>query len=260
MDSTVATLVTRSALVLGALLFGCIGTQKPGACPTDTAAQGNAGPAAEQANAPAVSQACPKGLQPAEDGLIDDFEDGNSQIVVMAGRDGYWWKAHDPQGSTIGPESNDGEDGGPSGSTKARHVTGSTSSAQGAWGVNFGANFMAAKGSTFDGSKYVGISFKAMATPQSGKKVRFKVGDVNTHQDPGVCTACWNHFGKDLTLTQDWQEHTVLFSELRQAPGWGKPRPPAISVDKLYNLDWSIGPGEKFDLWVDDIQFIECKP
>jgi hypothetical protein len=40
----------------------------------------------------------------ASDGLIDDFEDGDSQLTVLAGRDGYWWQHHDPNGSTIAPE------------------------------------------------------------------------------------------------------------------------------------------------------------
>jgi hypothetical protein len=32
----------------------------------------------------------------------------------------------------------------------------------------------------------------------------------------------------------------------------------ALRVDKLINMVWKIGPGQAFDLWVDDIQMLEC--
>jgi hypothetical protein len=51
----------------------------------------------------------------------------------------------------------------------------------------------------------------------------------------------------------------VLFSELRQVPGWGQPRPGAVKVDELWGLDWTIGPGRKFDIWFDDVEFIVCQ-
>src|SRR5690606_2903957 len=189
--------------------------------------------------------------------LIDDFEDGNTQMMVMEGRDGYWWKAHDPNGSTIGPEDSTPVEQGVNGSL-AIYMTGQTSSEEGAWGVNFGANFTSDK-SLYDASQYAGITFKAKAGPNSTKKVRFKIGDVNTHQDPGVCTACWNHFGQDITLTEEFKEYTVLFSEVRQLPGWGDPRPPSITPSQLYSFDFSIDKSAVFEIWVDDVAFVECK-
>ncbi|HEU5073137.1 MAG TPA: hypothetical protein VFU02_03175, partial [Polyangiaceae bacterium] len=46
---------------------------------------------------------CENGVKLAADGLLDDYEDGNTQLSEIAGRNGYWWKANDPDGSTIGP-------------------------------------------------------------------------------------------------------------------------------------------------------------
>src|SRR5579864_2643679 len=38
------------------------------------------------------------------DGLIDDLEDGDSQIVKKEGREGYWFTFTDTYGSTITPK------------------------------------------------------------------------------------------------------------------------------------------------------------
>jgi endoglucanase len=75
----------------------------------------------------------------------------------------------------------------------------------------------------------------------------------------GVCTSCWNHFGRDLNLTQEWQEFEFMFASLEQAPNWGEPRPANITPAKLYGFDFQVGPGQKFDVWIDDLAFIECK-
>ena len=190
-------------------------------------------------------------------GLIDDFEDGDTKIMELEGRGGYWWKAKDPNGSTIGPEDSTPRPEGVDGSL-AIYMKGQTVSDEGAWGVNFGANFTETPGETYDASKYAGIAFKARVGPDSTTKIRFKISDVNTHKDTGVCSNCWNHFGKDLTLTTEWKDYVILFSEARQAPGWGDPRPPSIIPAQLYGIDFSIDKSQVFEIWVDDVQFVEC--
>lgn len=225
---------------------------------SDTSASTSAGSSA--ASGDMVTGIAPKkcsgDAKPAADGLIDDFEDDNSQLSKSAGRDGYWWTAQDTNGSTIEPKKFAAASGG-AGSPKAANFKGSTSSENGAWGVNFGVNFLSEK-APYDGSQYAGISFKAKAGPNSTKKFRFKLGDINTHEDAGVCKDCWNHFGQDITLTEDWKEYRILFAEVKQADGWGKPRPATVTTDKLWNIDFSIGPGATYDIWVDDVQFLSC--
>jgi hypothetical protein len=201
-------------------------------------------------------KACGGEAKPASDGLIDNFEDEDNQLAKLGGRDGYWWTAADPNGSTIEPKKVVATPGG-AGSPKALNFKGVTSSANGAWGVNFGVNFMSEK-VPYDGSQYAGISFKAKVGPNSTKKIRFKIGDINTHQDAGVCKSCWNHFGKDVELSEQWQEVKVLFTDAKQADGWGQPRPANITTDKLWNIDFSIGPAATYDLWIDDVQFLAC--
>ncbi len=240
------------AALIGLSSTACIGvSQSQGS----SGARSSAGPTPFKADK--SLQICKNGVRVASDGLIDDFEDGNTQLMVIAGRDGYWWKAHDPNGSTIGPEDSTPVPQGVNGSL-GMYMTGQTSSEEGAWGVNFGANFKSEK-ETYDASKYAGITFKAKVGPNSTKKIRFKVSDVNTHEDLGVCTSCWNHFGKDFTLSEEYKEYTALFSELRQMPGWGDPRPPSITPSALYSFDFSIDKSAVFEIWVDDVQFLECK-
>jgi hypothetical protein len=206
---------------------------------------------------------CKKGIMPAVDGLIDDFEDGNNQVALMGERDGYWWVSTDTLGTKVTdpPEGFKPSDGGAKGSSMAGRVVGHTvAGGDQAWGVEFGGNFLSAKSEMYDASRYVGISFMAKAPGKGIKSVRFNVTDVNTHPDGAVCTTCWNHFRKDLNLTNEWKEYRVLFSELQQRPGWGSPRPEHVTPTKLVAATFAVGGVDSdFDVWIDDLQFLECK-
>ncbi len=195
------------------------------------------------------------GTRPADDGLLDDFEDGDTQVSKLADRSGYWFASGDPNGSTIDPKPLTSSDGGAGGSRKALHVEGHTASDSGAWGVLWGANFVG--DGVYDASKYAGISFKAKLAGSSTKTVRFKVSDINTHPDGGVCKSCWNHFGTNIDLTPDWKEYKVTFAAMKQEAGWGD-RFPAITPSKLFSINWSVGPGQAFDVWIDDVKFLDC--
>jgi hypothetical protein len=200
-----------------------------------------------------------RAVRPADDGAIDDLEDANNQINKEAGRDGYWWSAADPKGSKIDMQVTEP---GAGGSEMAMHMTGKTVPGKPEddfWGVQLGINFVT-DGLFYNASKYAGISFKAkVGTPDSARAIRFKMGDVNTHKDAGICVACWNHFGKDITLTPDWKEYQVTFSGAQQEAGWGDPRPQAITPSKLIALNWQVGPGQTYDIWIDDVSFLDCQ-
>jgi endoglucanase len=203
-------------------------------------------------------RACAGATRPAEDGDLDDFEDRDSRLTPVSGRDGYWWTKKDPAGSTAEPKPLAPVEGGPPGSTRAMHVWGTTASGPGAWGAGVGFNLVSR--GAYDASRYAGIAFKARVGAGSVRKLRFKIGDVDTHPDGGVCTSCWNHFGKDLELGTEWQEYRVLFATVKQEDGWGKPRPAVVLPGKLHSIDWSIGTGQTYDLWLDDVIFLDCSP
>jgi hypothetical protein len=214
--------------------------------------------AAGSAQGAAVGQTCRVGTRPAVDGLVDDFEDENGQLSALAGRDGYWWTKHDDKGSTVGPEpfipSDSGGDG-----LAMRAVGKTATGGDDAWGAGFGANLLSRRDGVYDASKYVGISFRAKVGEGSTRQFRFSIGDANTHPNIGICKSCWNHFGKDLTVTNQWKEYRILFSEVQQRLGWGDPRPAALTPSKLVAIDWSVTGGQAYDLWIDDIQFLDCK-
>jgi hypothetical protein len=248
--------ILASACVDTSASTPCVDPSKVNSTTQASSSTGASAAASGSMIAGAAPKKCAGDAKDAPEGWIDDFEDGNNQLAMLAGRNGYWWTAQDSNGSTIEPQKFAVADGGAS-SPKAAHFKGTTSSENGAWGINFGVNFRSDK-APYDGSAYAGISFKAKVGPGSTKKLRFKIGDINTHQDAGLCKSCWNHFGQDITLTEQWQEYKVLFSETKQADGWGEPRPATITTDKLWNLDFSVGPGATYDVWVDDVRFLAC--
>lgn len=245
--------------VLGACACRCA-EEKPAETPSASAASGPS-PLSAQPALVAV-KTCAKGLKPAVNGLVDDAEDDDARITLIEGRNGYWWNGHDDLGSVIEPSGGmKMSDGGASGSKRAVHVTGKN--AQGApdkaWGSVFG--FRLAEGQLYDASKYAGISFRAKAGEKSTALVRLKVADVNTYPEGKVCKeACYNDFGKDFSLTQEWQKFEVSFAEMTQQDGWGDPRPPAITPSKLVQIAWHLSkPGTDFDVWIDDVEFLDCQ-
>jgi hypothetical protein len=238
--------------------FGACGTTKTCPCLDTALVAGAQGKPAELAG-------CSGKAAPAQDGLVDDFEDADSQIVKLDGRDGYWWTNADKEGAKFTEPPGGGSpkwaDSGANGSSQSLHVAGSTAKGSDqAYGVEVGTNLISQKGSLYDGSKYVGVSFMAKVGPKSVKKVRFNMGDVNTHPDAGGCKNCCNHFCKELELTTEWKEYQVAFKDMAQRAGWGEPRPKSITPKELYTLTFAFeGSGGEFELFVDDIQFLECK-
>jgi len=237
-----------SWLVVAALGSGCVGVSQQKADPS--------------APSSAALAACPGGLVPAADGNIDDFEDGNNQTNQQGGRDGYWYTAKDSLGSTmtVPAEGFSTTQGGADGSSTAVQIKGKTAAGgDQAWGVELGMNFVG-QGDLYDASKYKALYFKAKSgSKEAEKKVRVSLADVNTHPSAGVCANCYNHFNSNIELTPDWKEYTLAFEDLRQRAGWGDPRPSNVTADKLVNLNYQIGGGKDFDMWIDDVKFLECK-
>jgi hypothetical protein len=210
------------------------------------------------AAAPSVAQSCPGKTRRAADGLIDDLEDGNNQAAAAAGRDGYWFASKADHATikipagTFKPSA-----GGPTGSKQTAQFAGKTAY-EDPWGAAVGVGFLASNG-FYDASKYAGIGFRIKAA-KPNSNVRLKLPDASSHPDGGLCKAqCWNSFGKELVLSADWQDVSLMWSELTQQPDWGEPRPPSIDPKKLRNVEWSVYPGVEFDVMIDDIHFLECE-
>jgi endoglucanase len=195
------------------------------------------------------------------DFVIDDAEDNNNQVARQGGRNGYWYTYADKQGTTISPPAHTKflmSPGGARDSKYAAHMLGKVSANGDPLFAGMGFSFTDPKG-PYDASKFTGISFWAKVGPGSTKTVRLKVPDVNTDPDGKVCKECYNDFGADLTLTDQWKKYTIPFAAMKQMKDWGDPTPAAINKSKLYGVQFQVNDsGASYDLWVDDLQLTGC--
>jgi hypothetical protein len=191
-------------------------------------------------------------------GMLDDFEDGNSQIATNEGRSGYWYTYSDTVGTMVTPEDEFvPSSGGANGSHKAARIFGKTGDRKNVWaGMAF--PLTNPKG-PYDASKYKGFSFWAKKGEKSTAFVYVRVPDVNTTPDGGVCKDCFNDFATNVQLTNRWKKYTFSFDMLRQEPGWGEPRA-HITPSKIYELQWQIKTRNvDFDIWIDDVKLVGCE-
>jgi hypothetical protein len=191
--------------------------------------------------------------------MIDDCEDRDDQVLLRENRGGYIYTFLDKAGSTVTPgESNfKMERGGAHGSKYAVHIKGKLA-ATGETFAGVGMDLRNPRGG-YNASRYKGVSFLARTGPGATTHVRFSAPDINTDQDGKICTECFNTFGIGVELTEEWTRYEVAFAELKQEPGWGKPRPPAVDTSKLIGLQWQVSsPNSAFDIWIDDVSFIGC--
>lgn len=218
-----------------------------------------------------VNPASPEAAQTPEgtpcntpDAVIDDGEDGNNQSFVVAGRGGYWYTFVDDVGTTVWPTAGshggtfEMTPGGADGTSMAARFKGSLGTGGGNIFSGMGVNFLDPKGG-YDSSNYGGISFWAKKGAGSTGKVRVKLPDNNTDPDGGVCSECFNDFGIDLNLTEEWHQYTIPFGILKQQKNWGKPRKSSIDTTSIYGLQFQVTEaGQPYDIWVDQIRFTGC--
>ncbi|MGD0680017.1 MAG: hypothetical protein ABSC94_31930 [Polyangiaceae bacterium] len=130
----------------------------------------------------------------------------------------------------------------------------------------------------FDISQYKGITFWGKAGADAGT-IPIKILFPNTDTDPrgGVCngaaananspcdtTLCYNSYAITEMFTGEWQQFTVLFSDLAIDPTFGYQDPNPFTGKNVYGVDWQgqdnddpdAGPVD-IDFWVDDVYFIQ---
>jgi hypothetical protein len=206
---------------------------------------------------------------PSESLVLDDFEDGDSSFEANGLR-GSWYGYHDeapgtqvPTGDEMNPEQ-----GGPSGDGYALHVTGTGFDE---WGSGIAAPLAYADGSQclFDASAYQGVTFWAKGTIEDDPEFvgeaydpgRLRLlaieKDVVPSTDGGNCYAeegsCWDSHRFLFELGPCWTQYTFRFEDLIPG-GYGFPGG-ALDLDELYNLNFEIGRGNRYDIWIDDFSF-----
>jgi endoglucanase len=192
-------------------------------------------------------------LEPCPNGLLDDGEDGDTRIVVTDGREGYWFNFVDPWGSTIEPKRFAFQPGGPGDSKMAANMHGVLAKSGESLYSGMGFAFTNPK-TPFDISHAKGIRFWA----KGPGKIRFKVPDRNTDPQGDRCTDCYNDFGVDIFLQNEWIRYTVPFDKMTQQDGWGD-RTPGLDIKGAFAVQWQFDTaGAAYDIWVDNIELVGC--
>jgi Carbohydrate binding domain (family 11) len=226
----------------GTVSTGTAGSPVTGTAGTPTGTAGVTGTGGAPAAATCTMSATATGTPP----LIDDFEDGNSDVGAVDGRVGGWFLATDGTGSTTptAPIAPKPATGGMPGN--ALHVTGSGLTS---WGASLSASITPAMG-CYDASKFTGITVMLKGTGSVWVSVL-------TAAVRGAAEGQRNHYKKQVTLTADWTPVTINFSELTQPGGWGLVVP--FDATKVYGVDF--GPATApptptaFDFWIDNLSF-----
>ena len=229
--------LSTAILVLGGLLGSACDSSGGGTNPPKSAA----GP-------------CP------ESPMIENGEDMDDRILANEGRGGYLYTYLDELGTEIDPPEGAFEmvEGGANGTKYAMRMKGKLAAAGGDMYAGMGFGLMYPEGFQ-DASKYSGVSFWAKKGAGSAGSVRFKSPDINTDPAGKICGDCYNDFGKDLELTEEWAQYTVLFEDMAQLEGWGSPRPNYIDNKQLFGMQWQVAiPGAAFEIWVDEVAFVGC--
>ena len=229
-------------LFLGVACIGCAQFKPPVGYSAPSAAQGGA-------------------LQCADARQVEDADDGDSQIFTHEGRGGYLYTFTDKAGSSISPPTSAFEvsAGGVEGQGSALRMHGALAD-QGEdvyAGMGFG---LTPSTSAYYAARYRGLEFVAKRGSDSSAFVRLKLPDGNTTPEAGACEECYNDFGVDFEVTEEWVHYVVDFADLKQEQGWGSPRPEALATNALYGIQWQVlTQGAPFDIWVDDIAFLGCE-
>lgn len=196
--------------------------------------------------------------------VVEDAEDNDHRILARQGRGGYAYAFLDEAGSTVEPVAGRlggtfaQAEGGANGSLYAARVHGTLANGSLVF-AGYGLNFVDPKG-PYDASAYEGVAFFARRSAESTSAIRLKVPDASTDPDGKLCSECFNDFGADLELEEEWTQYVFPFEQLSQLSGWGAPRPGSVDATALYGLQFQVtAPGASFDFWIDDVSFYGCK-
>ncbi len=192
--------------------------------------------------------------------LIENAEDGDAQSLTRQGRGGYLYTYTDDKGSRVSPPSSAFKvaAGGPPGSAYALQMKGRTGDGDDVY-AGMGFSFVDPKGA-YDAAEYEGIAFVAKRGAGSAGTLRVKLPDANTEPGGGACKECYNDFGVDFELTEEWTRYVVKFANLKQESGWGSPRPERVDAKRLFGVQWQLSErAADFEVWIDDVTFVGCK-
>jgi hypothetical protein len=186
--------------------------------------------------------------------LIDDFEDGDAQLLPNDGRNGSWSVGQDGSGVLTTPVPPVPGNGGISGTGRALHLAGSGFSE---WGANLNLELRSGA-SPYDASVHRGIQFSALGP---GK---LRVTFMQQNLAPGhPCSSCDTASGEcgqlystEVFLTAVWNAYSISWPILVPPTAIATPFAP----DQLMTIQFEAPAPDPFDFWIDDVSFQPVPP
>ncbi len=236
----------------------------PDAYPTDAPA--DAGGFADGAGVDAPPDAPSPGLV-----LIDDMEAVGVPVGSLDGPGlaGSWFDFDDgTAGGVLVPPAGSVSSmiisvipGGRGTAVHAAHITANSGFTSYGAGMGFSLNASPTTPHPYDASAYQGFTFWARALGDAATTiVRFNVLDKNTTlvSGGGVCDGgtCNAYYGFTLTLTNAWQSFTVSYADLER-PSYALPDGLPFDPSNMMGCQFLVSQGVAFDLWVNDIYFVD---
>ena len=170
-------------------------------------------------------------------GLMDDFEDGDGNILPNDGRFAGWYLANNgtctltPAQGLILPEAPVPGATVNNASKYAMHVTATGCSGFNGPSLQTPFNLFGIAGCAYDASQYDGMYFWATGnvlqlTVAVGltTTIPTKYGGTGTCAQDATDKGCWDAFNTYVRLTPDWKLYSFKWSDLRQA-GFGTKTP-----------------------------------
>jgi Leucine-rich repeat (LRR) protein len=186
--------------------------------------------------------------------LIDNFEQGDTQMILQGGRNGYWYVNADAN-STVCPLPGGNYVPSPAGDSVsplyAAQLFGTV--ATGGF-AQLGTNFTSPQ-AAYNAGSYTGFTFYAKAGSGSTTTLTFGADDEYTIPSADICGvsySCYLNKGTVETLTNNWVQYTVPFTSMVDAADTAQP---VLDPTQLYDMNFSMNSPGAFDLWVDDVSF-----
>ena len=193
--------------------------------------------------------------------MIDDFEDGDIQVMQIQGRTGIWHLDNDGSGVQTPAGGFKTLKGGPGNSSNYAHTTGRSFTVWGAeLNVNLNTpdypgieeiNYM-----PYDASLFNGVVF--MARGKCSFRLNLTIIPIVPTNYGGTCDEnvqdCFDSHGKMFTINHpyEWRQYRMAFSEVKQSD-WGLQAD--FNPAGIMALQFHFDTNTNFDLAVDNIAF-----
>ena len=188
--------------------------------------------------------------------IIDDFEDGDTSLPKIDGREGPWYHYGDSSTGALGSIAPVVISRGAS--TRGMRTTGMGYSV---WGSGAGTNLkQPPAGQTwYDASAYDSVTFWARA--QAPITFLVVLPDIDTDPVGKTCVpannGCDHHYFKSVSVGTTWQRVTVAFADLSLEPGT-MPVPTRFAPEAIVAVQFRFAPGLDYDLYLDDVAFLKA--